>query len=69
MMARTGFRIGVLGATAGAEDVPMRVAGYGSVPEGIPLLAIPRSPALVLVMTLQPIAVSHAFRLAVLRLA
>jgi len=48
--------IDLSGATAGTEDVPMRVAGYGAVPEGIPLLAIPRSPALALVMALQPIA-------------
>jgi aspartate-semialdehyde dehydrogenase len=48
--------IDLSGATAGTEDVPMRVAGYGSVPEDIPLLAIPRSPALSLVMALQPIA-------------
>ena len=48
--------IDLSGATAGTEDVPMRVAGYGSVPEDIPLLAIPRSPALALVMALQPIA-------------
>ena len=50
------------GATAGTEDVPMRVAGYGSVPEGAPLLAIPRSPALALVMALQPIAAAAGLR-------
>jgi aspartate-semialdehyde dehydrogenase len=48
--------IDLSGATAGTEDVPMRVAGYGSVPDNIPLLAIPTSPALALVMALQPIA-------------
>ena len=50
------------GATAGTEDVPMRVAGYGSVPEDVPLLAIPRSPALALVMALQPIAAAAGLR-------
>lgn len=54
--------IDLSGATAGTEDVPMRVAGYGSVPEDIPLLAIPRSPALALVMALQPIAAAAGLR-------
>ncbi len=54
--------IDLSGATAGAEDVPMRVAGYGSVPESIPLLAIPRSPALALVMALQPIAAAAGLK-------
>jgi aspartate-semialdehyde dehydrogenase len=54
--------IDLSGATAGTEDVPMRVAGYGSVPEDIPLLAIPRSPALALVMVLQPIAAAAGLK-------
>jgi len=54
--------IDLSGATAGTEDVPMRVAGYGAVPEGIPLLAIPRSPALALVMALQPIAAAAGLK-------
>jgi len=54
--------IDLSGATAGTEDVPMRVAGYGSVPAGVPLLAIPRSPALALVMALQPIAAAAGLR-------
>jgi aspartate-semialdehyde dehydrogenase len=54
--------IDLSGATAGTEDVPMRVAGYGSVPENIPVLAIPRSPALALVMALQPIAAAAGLR-------
>jgi aspartate-semialdehyde dehydrogenase len=54
--------IDLSGATAGTEEVPMRVAGYGSVPEGAPLLAIPRSPALALVMALQPIAAAAGLR-------
>jgi aspartate-semialdehyde dehydrogenase len=48
--------IDLSGATAGSEEVPMRVVGYGSVPEGIPLLALPTSPALALAMVLQPLA-------------
>jgi aspartate-semialdehyde dehydrogenase len=54
--------IDLSGATAGTEDVPMRVAGYGSVPDDIPLLAIPRSPALSLVMALQPIAAAAGLK-------
>ncbi|MBW2541218.1 MAG: hypothetical protein JRF15_03935 [Deltaproteobacteria bacterium] len=54
--------IDLSGATAGSEDVPMRVAGYGSVPEDIPVLAIPRSPALSLVMALQPIAAAAGLK-------
>jgi len=54
--------IDLSGATAGTADVPMRVAGYGSVPERVPLLAIPRSPALALAMVLQPIAAAASLR-------
>jgi len=54
--------IDLSGVTAGTEDVPMRVAGYGSVPQDIPLLAIPRSPALALVMALQPIAAAAGLK-------
>jgi aspartate-semialdehyde dehydrogenase len=54
--------IDLSGATAGTEDVPMRVAGYGSVPKDIPLLAIPRNPALALVLALQPIAAAVGLR-------
>ena len=54
--------IDLSGATAGTEDVPMRVAGYGAVPENIPLLAIPRSPALALVMALQPIVAAAGLK-------
>ncbi len=54
--------IDLSGATSGTEEVPMRVAGYGSVPEDVPLLAIPRSPALALVMALQPIAAAAGLR-------
>jgi len=54
--------IDLSGATAGTEDVPMRVAGYGSVPEDAPLVAIPRSPALSLVMALQPIATAAGLK-------
>ena len=54
--------IDLSGVTAGTEDVPMRVAGYGSVPDGAPLLAIPRNPALALVMALQPIAAGAGLR-------
>lgn len=50
--------IDLSGATAGSEDVPIRVAGYGSLPEGGPLIAIPPSPALALVMALQPLDVA-----------
>jgi aspartate-semialdehyde dehydrogenase len=54
--------IDLSGATAGTEDVPMRIAGYGSVPEDIPLIAIPTSPALALVLALQPIASAAGLR-------
>jgi aspartate-semialdehyde dehydrogenase len=40
----------------------MRVAGYGSVPEDIPLIAIPRSPALALALALQPISSAVGLR-------
>jgi len=54
--------IDLSGATAGTSDVPMRVAGYGSVPEGAPLIAIPRSPALALALALQPLAAAAGLR-------
>jgi aspartate-semialdehyde dehydrogenase len=54
--------IDLSGATAGTQDVPMRVAGYGSVPEDIPMFAIPRSPALAVVMALQPIAAAAGLK-------
>jgi aspartate-semialdehyde dehydrogenase len=47
--------IDLSGATMGSEDVPMRVAGYGAMPTGAPLIAIPTSPALALTMVLQPL--------------
>jgi aspartate-semialdehyde dehydrogenase len=47
--------IDLSGATMGSEDVPMRVAGYGGVPEEAPLIAVPTSPALALIMVLQPL--------------
>jgi len=47
--------IDLTGATLGSEDVPVCVAGYGTLPEGAPLIAIPTSPALALIMALQPI--------------
>jgi aspartate-semialdehyde dehydrogenase len=47
--------IDLSGATLGSEDVPMRVAGYGTVPQGAPLIAIPTNPTLALIMALQPI--------------
>jgi len=54
--------IDLSGATAGTEEVPMRVAGYGAVPAGAALVAIPRSPALALVMALQPLAAAAGLR-------
>jgi aspartate-semialdehyde dehydrogenase len=54
--------IDLSGATAGTEAVPMRVAGYGSVPADIRLLAIPSSPALALVVALQPLAAAAGLR-------
>jgi aspartate-semialdehyde dehydrogenase len=47
--------IDLSGATSGSDDVPMRVAGYGALPEAAPLIAIPPSPTLPLVMALQPL--------------
>jgi len=54
--------IDLSGATSGSEEVPMRVAGYGTVPADSPLLAIPRSPALALALALQPIAAAAGLR-------
>jgi aspartate-semialdehyde dehydrogenase len=47
--------IDLSGATSGSDDVPMRVAGYGALPEAAPLIALPPSPTLALVMALQPL--------------
>ena len=47
--------IDLSGATSGSGDVPMRVAGYGALPEAAPLIALPPSPTLALVMALQPL--------------
>jgi aspartate-semialdehyde dehydrogenase len=47
--------IDLSGATLGSDGVPIRVAGYGAVPTDAPLIAVPNSPALALIMALQPI--------------
>jgi aspartate-semialdehyde dehydrogenase len=48
--------IDLSGATSGSEDVPLRIAGYGSLPKAAPLIAVPTSPTLPLLMALLPLA-------------
>lgn len=44
------------GALSRSEEVPLRIAGYGSVPPRAPLVAVPGGPTLAWALVLQPIA-------------
>jgi aspartate-semialdehyde dehydrogenase len=47
--------IDLSGALAGSEDVPVRIAGYGSVSKDMPLIAVPAGASLSWAMVLQPL--------------
>ncbi len=47
--------IDLSGALSGSEDVPIRVAGYGSVTGEMPLIAVPKGASLSWAMVLQPL--------------
>jgi len=47
--------IDLSGALSGSDDVPIRVAGYGSVTREMPLIAIPKGASLSWAMVLQPL--------------
>jgi aspartate-semialdehyde dehydrogenase len=47
--------IDLSGALSGSEDVPIRIAGYGSVTADMPLIAVPKGASLSWAMVLQPL--------------
>jgi len=47
--------IDLSGALSGSEDVPVRIAGYGSVSGEMPLIAVPKGASLSWAMVLQPL--------------
>ncbi len=47
--------IDLSGALSGSEDVPVRIAGYGSVTADMPLIAVPKGASLSWAMVLQPL--------------
>ncbi len=54
--------IDLSGATSGSDDVPMRIAGYGSAPVDTPVVALPTSPSLPWVLVLQPLMAAAGLR-------